>query len=242
MDTHAEPRVIVTVGLHGSASTWVFNVVRELLIASVGEGEVLALYADRASELPDDVMQGRRRHVVVKSHHGSADLDDWLAAARSQIVMSIRDPRDACLSMAQRFRARIEDAARWLAKDCRRVLRLAAGNPPLLRYEDRFFDDPSAVGRLADTLGVSVSPADLAAIAARYRTEAVRSFAQRLAQLPRDRVTEFASSHLLDQVTQIHGVHIGDARSGKWRELPQPVRDQLTRFFGEFLDRFEYPR
>lgn len=242
MSMEVAPRVIATVGLHGSASTWVFNVVRELLIASVGEADVLAFYAEHASELPDAVTRGLHRHVVVKSHHGSPDLDAWLAVAQAPIVVSIRDPRDACLSMAQRFSARIDVAARWLADDCRRVLRLAARNPALLRYEDRFFEDPAAVGALAHALGVSVSPADRATITARYRTEAVRSFAERLAELPPDRVTVVGSSHLMDPVTQIHGLHIGDTRSGKWRELPRPLRDQLTQGFGAFLDRFGYPR
>jgi hypothetical protein len=163
------PRVIATVGLHGSASTWVFNVVRELLIASVGEGNVLAVYAERPDELPDEVTRTLARHLVVKSHHGSAELDAWLAAAQAQLILSIRDPRDACLSMAQRFNARLDVAARWLANDCRRLLRLSAQDLPLLRYEDRFFEDPAAVGRLAEVLGVSVAPADLAAIAARPR-------------------------------------------------------------------------
>ncbi len=54
--------------------------------------------------------------------------------------------------------------------------------------------------------------------------------------------TAYGPSHRMDPVTQIRSVHIGDARSGKWRELPQPLRAQLTQGFGEFLDRFGYPR
>lgn len=40
------------IGLHGGASTWAFNVVRELILASVGENRVLAFYADDLEQLP----------------------------------------------------------------------------------------------------------------------------------------------------------------------------------------------
>src|SRR4051812_42545431 len=105
------PVVLSTVGLHGSASTWVFNVVRELMIDAVGEPHVLALYADDLSQLPDsDARSGR--HLVIKSHQGSAGLDAWLIAAKAQIVLSVRDPRDASISMAQRFSSSLANAVR----------------------------------------------------------------------------------------------------------------------------------
>jgi hypothetical protein len=39
--------------LHGSASNWVFNVVRELMIDAVSEPRVLAFYADEIGQVPD---------------------------------------------------------------------------------------------------------------------------------------------------------------------------------------------
>ena len=45
------PFLLSTIGLHGSASTWVFNVVRELMIDAVSEPRVLALYADEIGQV-----------------------------------------------------------------------------------------------------------------------------------------------------------------------------------------------
>ena len=222
----ARSKVVATIGLHGSASTWVFNVVRELMIASFGENRISAVYTEELGELPSLSQAGQ--YVLVKSHSGAADLA-WLQAVESEIVLSVRDPRDAAISMSQRFNAQLERAARWLARDCRRMMELG-DRYPLLRYEDRFFEDRATVAQLAASLGLEISPAVIETIFATYATAAMRSRATELA----DRGTAF------DQVTQIHRGHIGDTRSGKWRDLPEPVRIKLTQWFDPFLKRFGY--
>ena len=230
------PRLIATIGVHGSASTWVFNVVRELMIAALGEQRVVAVYADKVEDVPD----AAGRCLVIKSHHGSAGLDAWLATARATVFLSLRDPRDAAMSMAQRCNAPLNQTVRWIAEDCARMMRLAAQGHLLLRYEDRFFDDAAAPERLARALGLDPAPAVSTAIFARYRTEAVRAFSAAFADLPPGRVVS-AGRIVMDPVTQIHRTHIGDGRSGKWRDLPGPAQAELTRFFRPFLDRWGYP-
>lgn len=238
-DTQA-PRLVATIGMHASASTWVFNVVRELLIAAVGDAQVLTFYADELRQMPDEATRAGR-HLVIKSHHGSAEADSWLAAAQPMVFLSMRDPRDACISMSQRFKAPLNHSVRWIANDCNRLLRLAPQGHPMLRYEDRFFDDIAVAKHLAQALGLRVAPAEIEAIFARYRTEAVRSFAQRIGELPPERLTPVGPA-MMDRVTQILGPHIGDTRTGKWRDLPAPAPAELTRVFTPFLDRFGYPR
>jgi len=142
MPGRVAPYLVATIGVHGSASTWVFNVVRELLIDAFGEPRVLSLYADELALLPDEPTRAGR-HLLIKSHHGSEPLDAWLAAQQARIVLSVRDPRDAAISMAQRFNAPFNHTVRWIANDCNRLLRLAPQGHPLLRYEDRFFEDPA---------------------------------------------------------------------------------------------------
>jgi hypothetical protein len=224
-----------TVGLHGSASTWVFNVVRELTAAALGEERVAPIYADEVAQLP----AGETRALVIKSHHGSVELDAWLAARRARIVLSARDPRDCCISMAKRFEAPLGATVRWLAADCNRIARLAASGYPLLRYEDRFFERFEAVGFVARTLGVDLAPAILADVFERYRTESVRAFARTIADMPDERVTWVGKSKM-DRVTQIHAPHIGDGRVGKWRDLPPAAQAEITRVFAPFLRRFGY--
>lgn len=225
--------------MHGSASTWVFNVVRELMIAKAGEENLCALYAEHPNELPDEARR-QGKFLLIKSHHGSPEMDAWLAARSAMIVLSLRDPRDASISMAQRFNARLEHAVHWIAQDCKRLMNLAAPGHEMLRYEDRFFDHQATSARLAKLLGMPTDEGLIAPIFDRYRTESVRAFAGQLETLPADRVVTGAASRL-DRVTQIHGTHIGDARSGKWRDLPAPAQAELTRFFSPFLERFGYP-
>jgi hypothetical protein len=232
--------VIATIGLHGSASTWVFNIVRELMIAAVGGGNVVTLYADTVAQLPDEsALAGV--HLIVKSHHGSPGLDAWLTERRALIILSMRDPRDASISMAQRFRRPLRHTAVWLANDCEHLTRLATSGHLLLRYEDRFFDDVTMVARLASAIRVNV-PADvMQAIFDRYRTDAVRKFAASLADLPPERV-QMVGDFRMDPVTQILAPHIGDGRDEKWYDLGPRAQVELTQFFGPFLDRFDYPR
>jgi hypothetical protein len=234
------PPLIATIGLHASASTWVFNVVRELMISAAGEEQVLTLYADRLDQLPDEPSRAGR-HVVIKSHHGSVELDAWLAAERARVFLSIRDPRDACISMTQRFRAPLENTVGWIMNDCNRLMRLAGLGHPLLRYEDRFFEDTTEIGRIARAIGLSSPPEVTEAIFARYQTEQVRVFARKLADLPPERLT-MVGAFKMDRVTQILAPHIGDGGSGKWYDLPARSQAELTRLFGPFLDRFGYER
>jgi hypothetical protein len=231
------PPLIATIGLHASASTWVFNVVRELMIAAVGDERVVTLYADRMDQLPDEPT----RHVVIKSHHGSEELDAWLAAEQALVFLSVRDPRDACISMTQRFKAPLDHTVAWIMNDCNRLMRLASLGHPLLRYEDRFFEDTSAVGRVARSMGLSPSPEVTDSIFTRYKTEEVRSFARKLADLPPERLT-MVGAFRMDRVTQILAPHIGDGGSGKWYDLPARSQAELTRLFSPFLDRFGYER
>ena len=226
--TAAQCRVVATIGLHASASTWAFNVIRELMIASFGKSQVVALYTEELGQLSSELSH-HGRHVIVKSHSGTADLNAWLNAVRSQIILSIRDPRDASISMSQRFKAPLERAAGWLARDCRRMMELG-DRYPLLRYEDRFFEDRATVEQLTGLLGLNVSPAVIETIFATYATAATRSRARELA----DR------GSAMDQVTQIYRGHIGDTRSGKWRDLPEPIQIELTHWFDPFLKQFGY--
>ena len=233
------PLLVATIGLHGSASTWVFNVARELLISHFGEASVLTYYADQIGQIPDDAARAGR-HLIIKSHHGSPALDDWLRKAGARIVLSIRDPRDASISMAQRFKAPLLRATQWLQNDCHRVMRVVQNSSLLLRYEERFFEKPESVLRLTDAIGIEPKKEDIGPIFARYRTAAVREFAASLASLPPERLTK-VGPFAMDTVTQILAPHIGDTRSEKWRELSQTTQRLTTAHFQSFIEAMGYP-
>jgi hypothetical protein len=233
------PLIVATIGLHGSASTWVFNVVRELLIDRFGEDRVMACYADQVAQIPKDEERAER-HLVIKSHHGSVPLDDWLSSVGARVILSIRDPRDASISTAQRFEVPLSRATLWIQNDCHRLARVAPNAHLVLRYEDRFFDDRNTVFQLSRLLGFDVKGDTAAAIFTRYDTEAVRAFAGTLATLPAARLTK-VGPFTMDRITQILGPHIGDARSNKWRELPEERQQSMTLRFKSFLEQMGYP-
>ena len=135
--------------------------------------------------------------------------------------------------MSQRFAAPLQHSARWIANDCKRVARLAAQGYPYLRFEDGFLTIRPLVDRLATLLGIGCEPAVRDGIFGRYRTEAVRCFARSLEALPPERLTT-VGPYRMDRITQVLAPHIGDGRSGKWRDLPLPVQAELTRWFQPF--------
>jgi hypothetical protein len=239
MTTVQTPRLVATVGLHGSASTWVFNVVRELMAAALGPENVRGIYAEDVPGLfAEHAMAGR--HVVLKSHHGGVGWDALLWLTRAPMFLSIRDPRDAAVSMAQRFGTSLSDAARGIEQDCARLTRSADAGHAVLRYEDGFFDDVTLPGHIAEALGLAVDAAVQREIFARYSTASVRTFAAGLGGLPPERVVSNASV-TVDIVTQIHLTQIGDGRIGKWRDLLSPWDGaKLTRQYATFLARFGY--
>ncbi len=233
------PRLVATVGLHGSASTSLFNIVRELMIEAVGVDEVLALYGEDVSALPAPLASDRR-HVVLKSHSGSPGWEWLVRLSRAPVILSVRDPRDAVLSLMERFGMQLEPSARAIMADCRRAERCAEAGHTAFRYEDRFFEDETLAGQLAAKLGLDVPGPTCREIGARYTTEGVRSIASNLAGLPPGRVLE-AGAVQLDQVTQIHRSHLGDGRVGKWRDRLSPGNGAaLTQAFAPFLQRFGY--
>jgi Sulfotransferase domain len=219
-------RLVATIGLHGSASTWVFNIVRELLIAAKGEPEISCVYTEELGDLPLRLSQ-TNQYLLIKSHHGTQELDAWLNSVQPNIFLSVRDPRDASISMAQRFNAPLEAAVGWLVQDCRRMMKLG-DRYPVLRYEDRFFESPTTVEQLSKALNLTLSSKLIEPLFHRYSTAAMRSLAQNL------------TDKSMDITTQIHRNHIGDTRSGKWRELPGHLGTELTHQFRPFLDQFGY--
>lgn len=234
----AQPRVVCTIGMHGSASTWVFNAVREVLSAQRGEAAVLTFFADKMEHVPAEAT-GTDKTLIIKSHEGSTEFEDWLDAQGALRLLTVRDPRDATLSLMQRFGMGLTPSANAIARDGNRVLRLAARGLPVWRYEDGFFKQPDVLDALAERLNCPLPGPLRGRIFLRYSTEAVRGFAQNLASLPPERLTQ-VGPFAMDKITQILAPHIGDGVSGKFRALPAELQPQLTAFFTPLLNAFGY--
>jgi hypothetical protein len=234
------PRLIMTVGLYSSASTWAFNVVRELMIAQHGEARVCALYSDVIATVLEN-RQVLGRYAVWKMHFGEPAWDVFAQLTDPTILLTVRDPRDAILSLVNRFNSPFDAAAQAVARCCNRALQCAHAGYPVLRYEDRFFADSGAVGGIAEYIGAAVDAGTRERIFARYTTDAVRALAAQVEALPAQRVKGDPAIDLYDDVTQIHRGHIGDGSVGKWRrQLTAEQQQAITARFAPFLQRFGY--
>jgi hypothetical protein len=233
------PRVVITMGLHGSASTWAFNVARELITTTVGADAVLSCFgAGPAALLAQEGILGR--HLVCKTH-GWPNLHVFAYLTSAVVIVTVRDPRDCVLSLMERFQESLSNSVAGITRDCLSATHCADAGYPVLLYEDRFFDDPATVQAIARHLGVEVSDAVADDIFNRYRTEEVRAFAAEVETLPSERLEGDGKPLLFDRVTHITRTHIGDGRVGKWRErFDPPHRAALARHFAAFLSRFGY--
>lgn len=234
------PRVIMTVGLYGSASTWVYNVLRELMAARHGEARVHAVYSDTVAKVLED-RKALGRYVVWKMHFGEPAFDVFAQFVDPTMILTVRDPRDSVLSLVNRFNTQLEAAVPAVARCCNRVLLCAGAGHPVLRYEDGFFRDMEILRGIATHIGASVAEDAMRRIFDRYTTEAVRRFAEHVEALPAERVKGDPFIDLYDEVTQIHRGHIGDGSVRKWEwGLTAEQQQMLTAHFAPFLERFGY--
>ncbi len=155
-------------------------------------------------------------------------------------MVSVRDPRDAVVSLMQRFNMTYDAAVQCIWKDCNAALACAAVGWPVLQYERRFFACSSAIGLIAEHFALVAKPGEVAAILAALSTEAVRTLSGKLSALPPERLAG-GSGFLYDTLTQITNNHIGDGRIGKWRDALDILQGrELTHLFGPFLFGFGY--
>jgi hypothetical protein len=232
-------RLVVTAGVASSASTWAFNVVRELMAASFGAHAVIGVFAESPAALYANPAIGGR-HLVCKTH-GWLNLHLFAHLNAATVILTVRDPRDCVLSFAERFGHPLAEVARGVAYQCQHMIACADAGHPVLRYEERFFDNLATVRALAQYLGVEVSEGAAGEIFNKYQTEVVRAFAATVPSLPQERLGG-DEKRPYDLTTQIYQTHIGDGRVNKWRDrLDARQRTELTRLFAPFLARFGYP-
>jgi hypothetical protein len=210
-------RHALCVGVYGSGSTWVFNVVGRLFRLFAEAGEVLSIFADEFSRGQEEQVR-RAEFLVVKCHRPSATLRVMARLAAMPTILTIRDPRDAVASMMTRFEMTLPEALGAVKETCDAILLTRSDAAALLlRYEDGFINRPETIEAIARRLELSISEeqrdAIFAALTPDAVSEAIAGFKAR--GVFGDRRALLA----LEPETQWHLNHIGDRRVGKWREV-----------------------
>jgi len=225
-------------GMYSSASTWIYNVVQEVARTLSPTGTVTPIFV--YGSLPD--LSEATGYPVVKTHAGgNADELGQLAKA---IIITIRDPRDAIVSLMTHNRLPFEFALNVTEASAWACARLVGHERSILfRYEDRFFDDPRTVASIAALCSHALSRAECERIFALFRRETVEAFIASIETLPTSG-TQFddvaGQWDTYDEVTGWHKHHAGrKGEIGRWQhELlsvqAQAIEDRMRQWMMRF--------
>jgi|GEM_PF-3567029 len=221
--------IVLCLGLPSSASTWAFNVVRGLLAES--HPDMLGVYAENAQSFHEAVPAGTK-NVVLKTHSMDDALCRLVEASDSPMILTWRDPRDAAVSLSQRtgqdLRKTLQDlqrsAACVLSIKERRHERMA-----IFDYADDCMNRIEPIQAIARCLGVDASAQLVQRLHRSLRTDAVR---RNISSWSKELGPEATFSTGFDLSTHWHKNHLGDARTGKWKDADAASVDLLDAMLG----------
>ena len=224
--------------MFASGSTWLYNVAmavaNELEPRRAVQGRFVFDTADATGlDAP------RIRHVV-KAHQARGGVDA-IAHRADAILVTLRDPRDAVVSLMQYqgfsfFRALLN--VRHAAEAC--FLLGAHPRAVTLHYESGFIDDPRTIDGVARHMGGSVAPSRRDAIFCATRRPAVEAFISTLERQP-TAVTD-REGDVYDLASHWHRHHAGrTGESGRWRRMLYPAQvDGIETSLRDWMECFGY--
>ena len=216
-------RIVWCLGLYASASTWAFNVLREMAAA---QGPVKTHFLS-TSFSPPSLAAPNTTHLI-KSHEveNQAALA-WLTANATHILVTLRDPRDAIASLMPYHNYDFPRALDYVHKATALCVRFAPDRrAKVLHYETAFFDDPKTLTAFNDFLALQTPPQTLAQIFANSRRETIETYIASLPTKP-GVLQERTTGDLLDPETHWHTHHAGrTGTSGRWQTLLTPAQIQ----------------
>ena len=134
-----KPRIVVCFGLHSSGSTWMFNLIRKICCA---QGVAFtSSHQESEKDLPWDAFGSRL--MVVKSYAPAPSFRSFNVSSSEPTVITVRDPRDAVVSLMQRFPNTVgkcfDDSLNTIVQSAQSLVALSQlGEIPVFRYEDGF--------------------------------------------------------------------------------------------------------
>ena len=207
--------------MYASASTWLFNVTRQVLQTTQKEKVQVTFVSGREKTL---ALGGPGTLTLIKSHEINDDsrIVDVVRHSR-KILITMRDPRDAVTSLMQAHKydfGRALDLAEQSARLCGSFAKDRRAK--LFHYESGFFEDVCTVKAVAEHLGHGVENGIIQTIyGSLIRAEVEKHIGKmpKLAGILKDAV----SGDLLDTKTQWHSHHAGrNGEIGKWKKALTP--------------------
>lgn len=242
-----QPELILCAGLKSSGSTWLYNVVSKILKeghrqkpggprSQRGKLSIMTFYADSVSAFPPQA--AKATHLVIKTHVPDESLVILTRFSHARVFLTVREPRDSVASVMQRFGHNFSQSLGELAMSSARLAALCDSfDPVIFHYEERFFDNPQTVARIAKSLGVSLGADGIQRVFEQHTRVRVKRQIQNLER--RGAFGTVAHPDRFDPVSHWHPGHVGDTESGKFARVltssqQRAVLSVTTAFRGAF--------
>jgi hypothetical protein len=215
MNSAEQGPTIWCIGLYASASTWAFNLVREMVAQTQ---PIPAKTFFTAGKLDFGGFAGAGINLVKTHEVDDAETEAQLGRRATKIVITVRDPRDAVTSLMLYHGHTFELALSHVEKTLRLCNKYAPDpRARIFYYESRFFENPETPAGIATHLGLSV-PAEAAALAFdKLRRAEVEKHIANLPRLP-GVLQSRETGDLLDPATHWHSHHSGrTGEIGRWQ-------------------------
>ena len=226
-------------GMFASGSTWLYNVAMAVANDLEPRREVRGRFVFSAADARG--LEAPAIRHVVKSHQARGGVDA-IARRADAILVTLRDPRDAVVSLMQYqnfsfFRALLN--VRHAAEAC-----FLLGSHPravTLHYELGFVDDPATIDGVARHMGGAIPRARRDEIFRATRRPAIEAFISRLERQPSAIVDR--DGDIYDLASHWHRHHAGrTGESGRWRRLLYPAQiNGIETALGDWMECFGYP-
>jgi hypothetical protein len=200
--------ILLCIGMQRSASTWSFNVGRELL----GElpGTTYGGFHSDLEDILEDVSL-KVQHAVIKSHSTGDMAKQLLIAGKVWAVYTHRDIHDAIASQMQMFNVPFDEALGQIRASLLMIEDLIElPNFLPVEYQDITSQPNLTVRTIAAFLGLDVTDALVGKIVHDNSFEVMKRTADTLAA---DNLSSFGT-HAYDTKTLLHPAHIRNGGTG----------------------------
>lgn len=228
--------IILCFGLPSSASTWAYNVVRSLSVAT--KPQTLGVFAQTARDLQQAVPPGTS-DLILKAHTLDEPLFRLIEASNMPVIMTWRDPRDAAVSMAERTGIELGQCIADIQRSASVLLSLLELNrhgTVVLEYGQDYMNKLETIHDIARSIGTTAPSALVRQLHETLKTSTLKKSIDTWSKSLGPKAT--FSSHV-DMDTHWHKNHLGDGRSGKWREVATEWERDLDAALSGYQAAFE---
>lgn len=211
-------RAVWCLGMYASASTWLFNVVRQILEVSQMESVGVTFVSGKEN---GNIFGDTRGIGIIKSHEISSDARISEVSKKSRkIFITIRDPRDAVTSLIQSHGYDFDHSLDLIEKSASLCRSFSKDKRAILfRYETGFSVKPSSIMAIAEHLGYKLEESVVQTIFTSLTRAEVEKHIRQLPTMS-GILKDNISGDLLDTKTQWHTHHAGrDGKIGKWERF-----------------------